>query len=486
MVYRLPEARLTMNHLLRKSLLLGGMEIATRIPLVFAMGYMARRLGAADYGYWMLALAFHSLLFSIASLGLSTALSRLAPADDIQGAGGMAGYAMVACMATLAVAAFPVIALREKLGKFLGIPAEASALLGWGVIYVAAQLVESILDAYFKARELVARQALFQLMRSMVDIALIFAVFSMVALESTEQRMAAIGKYLALAVSLKILLYPTLLLHLGRWRWPMARKRRDMHRLGMPLIPAALLLALMYQEDRLILGQLVDAAALGVYAFGASLALTLHALGNLAYAMLLPRLSRFHDRGQRSEMQQLTRASQKLFISVFGTTLVGLALMGRELMLLLAGEEYLAAASILLIIGSGVALDRLFGPYESAFYLVRKPVIVLWLNLFSCITLAGGVVVGAVFGGALGCAWGVLAASCINNLARYWTAQRQIPLGLSPDVVRHGFAALLAVGLAAALADGLPLFARLAATTVAVAVAAHRVVSIFMDRREAV
>lgn len=474
---------MTMDHLLRKSLLLGAMEIASRVPMVCAMGYMARRLGAADYGYWMLALAFLGLLFSVASLGLTTALARLAPADDIHGAGGMAGYALAACLMTLVVAAFPIIGMREQLGNLLGIPAEASVLLGWGLIYVAAQLVESTLDALFKARELIARHAVLQLVRSIVDSGLIFAVFSTAALESSAQRVAGIAQYLALAGLLKMLVYPGLLLSLGRWRWPTAEKRRDMHGLGVPLIPAALLLTLMYQEDRLILRHFVDASILGIYAFGASLALTLHALGNLTYAMLLPRLSRFHDLRQWKEMQQLTQASQRLFITVFGMTLVGLALMGQELVLLLAGPEYLPAAAILLILGLNVALDRLFGPYESVFYLVRKPIIVLWLNLSSCLALAGGAVVGAKVGGSLGCAWGVLTAACVSNLVRYWAAQRQFPLGFASEVVRHALMTLLLLGLAAMFADALPRGARLGATTVALTFAAYRVASVFRGER---
>ena len=462
------------NTLLRRSLLLGGMEALMRIPLILAAGFLARRLGSVDYGQWTVVLAFHGLVFSVASLGLSSALSRYAAGVTLERALGMLLFALGSCLAMLGILAVPILGFNFVLAAVLGLSPAAAVLIKCGLLLVLAQIAESLLDAYFKARELIARQAFFQLLRTAVDVIVILAVFSHISPDAPEQHIAALVAFIGIAVAAKVVLYPLLLVGAGHGaQTPDAATRHNMYRLGLPVVPAAMLLALIYQEDRLILSQLVEPQALGVYALAATVAMYLHSVGTLAYAMLLPRLSRFYDRGSESEVGELMNASQRLFLQLMGPVLVCLALLGKEFVVVLAGPSYAPAGSLLLILGLGVAVDRLFGPYELIFFLVGRSYWATVINALSCLTVAVGVTLGAQSGDAFGAACGMVTAVVCNNLLRAYASRCFIPLGPTPVLWRAILLTIIAIMLAVVLANYLELLGRLFLATLAILYAAR-------------
>ena len=204
----------------------------------------------------------------------------------------------------LAALALPILGFRHSLAAMLGLSSAAASLIACGLLLVLAQIAESLLDAYFKARELVVRQALFQFLRTAVDVVVIVTVFSQISSDFRDDHISAVLEYVVIAAIAKAVIYPLLLLGIGHGaQTPDAATRRNMLHIGLPLIPAAILLALLYQEDRLILGHFLEPQALGVYAFAATLAAYLHSVGTVSYAMLLPRLSRFYDRAHRAKSQ---------------------------------------------------------------------------------------------------------------------------------------------------------------------------------------
>jgi O-antigen/teichoic acid export membrane protein len=453
------------------------MEALMRIPLVLATGFLARRLGNVDYGQWTVVLAFHGLVFSLASLGLSTALSRYAAAVTPRGALGMLLFALGSCLAMLAILAFPILGFSSTLATLIGLPATAGILIQCGLLLVLAQIAESLLDAYFKARELIARQVIFQLLRTMVDVVVIVAVFSQTSPDASEQHISALLAYAGIAAAAKTILYPLLLLGAGHGaEIPQPSTRSSMLQIGLPLIPAAILLALIYQEDRLILGHLVEPQVLGVYALAATLAMYLHAVGTLAYTMLLPRLSRFYDQGARDEVGKLIDLSQRLFLDLMGPALVCLALLGKELVVLLAGPAYATAGPLLLVLGLGVAIDRLFGPYEVIFYLVRRSYWVIGINALSCLTVAIGVVAGARFADVLGAACGMVAAVFCNNLLRAYASRRFIQVAPTPALWRAILLTVAATALAVVMANALGMPGRLLLALLAILYATRALV----------
>ena len=433
-----------------------------RIPLVLAIGFLARRLGSVDYGQWTVVLAFHGLVFSLASLGLSSSLSRYAAAVTSQRALGMLLFSLGSCLAMLAILALPILGFNSTLAALLGLPPAAAVLIQFGLLIVLSQIVESLLDAYFKARELIARQAFFQIVRTAVDVVVIVAVFIQTSTDAPEQHISALAAYVGIVTAAKTVLYPFLLIGTGHGaEMPQASTRYNMLQIGLPVVPAAILLTLIYQEDRLILGHLIEPQVLGVYALAATLAMYLHSVGTLAYAMLLPRLSRFYDQGSQDELGKLIDISQRLFIDLMGPVLVCLALLGKELVVLLAGLSYAPAGPLLLVLGLGVAIDRLFGPYELIFFLVRRSYWVTGINAFSCLTVASGIVVGARFADALGAACGIVVAIICNNLLRAYVSRRFMPVAPSPALWRALLLAVVATAFAVVLANVLEMPGRL-------------------------
>jgi O-antigen/teichoic acid export membrane protein len=471
-----------MNTLLRRSLALGGIEALMRIPLVLATGYLARRLGTADYGQWTVVLAFHSIVLSFASLGLSSAVSRYAASATPAVALGMLLFSLASCLVTLGALAILILSFRFGFADLLGLPSTAAVLIGGGLFLVLAQLAESLFDAFFKARELIVRQAVFQFLRTVVDVGAIVVIFSQVSPDGQEEHIRAILAYVGIAACAKAILYPCLLLRLApRTTMPDADKRRHMLQIGLPLIPAAIFLALRYQQDRLLLGQFLDHETLGVYGLAAALAAYLHFIGNVAYAMLLPRLSRFYDQGLQGEVATLMDRSQRLFLDLMVPVLVCLALLGNEFIEFLAGRSFAAAAPILLLLGLGVAIDRLFGPYAFVFYLARRSTWLMWLNAVYCVTMAVGVVVGLHLAGALGAAFGVVAATILNNLLCFSVSRLFMQLMPTLTLWRAIALAIAAIVVAGIMANYLNLLARALFSLLAVFYAMYAVTKLRHD-----
>ncbi len=425
--------------------------------MVFALGFMARSMGSEGYGYWVLVLVFQGLLFSLTGLGLSTSLARMSPAAPKKEASGMLGYSLKACLFSLAIWAILILFFQDHIAQLLRLPEIFVVWIGWGLIWVVFQLIESLLDAFFKAREMVLRASLFQVLRTLADVTLIFLVFSLYPIGTQEQIITAIVRYMQALAFVKGALYVLLTRGLDLGGPVRLNVKHDLLRLGLPLVPAALLLTLFYQIDRFVLSRIIDVDLLGVYAFGANIALYLHALGSLAYAMLLPRLSRFYDQGSWGEMRALTAMSQKLFLYLTGSALISLVLIGEEFVQFIAGDEYRQAAPVLVLLGMGVAIDRLFGPYEAVFHLAKRPVFAVYMNFVSCINLGVGVLLGVyLYGGVKGGALGVLFSALLSNLMRFYFARRMFSLGMSAQVIRVAFGLALCVASIMYIVESIP------------------------------
>src|SRR4051812_5751222 len=281
-----------MKGFFRKNAVLGFAEIFGRLPLVFAAGYVAKTLGPEVYGNWALVLAFTGVLVMFASLGLSSSLSRLASVATPEQARGYLGMALGMSVLTTLACGAPVAGLHNPLAHVFGLDDDVAWLLIPGAALALVGVTESLLDGYFKSRILVARGSLFILIRSLIECFAIISVFggyiSVPGIDGVE----LLALYVVINMTLKFIAYPFLV----RFRAPPAERapaeqRRTFLQYGLPMIPASIVVFLTAQGDRLVLGHLLSKEALGVYAFGASLAAYMMYIGYATNPLLLPRAS---------------------------------------------------------------------------------------------------------------------------------------------------------------------------------------------------
>jgi O-antigen/teichoic acid export membrane protein len=415
-----------------------------------------------------LVLLFQGVLISVSSLGLSSSVARFTPATAPPVAKGVLLFALKANLLALLVLT-PVIWIGAgwiRVG--FGVPGDMVWLLPAAAIAAIGPLAEALLDAFFKARELIKRQLAFLGMRTAIEIAAVTSVFAFSKPTYGLGGAEALGWYLGAGLLLRLLLYPWLLVGTaGTAVKPDGEERRRVIAYGLPLVPSALLLLLLNQEDRLILGHLVPSAALGLYAFGASLAAYLNHIGTAVFALVLPRVARHYDRGETGQAAALIADSQQVFIALYGATFAGLLLLGREVILVTAGEAFLGALTTFMVLGFAVGAERLFGAYEFVFHAARKTGVVAWINGAYVVLVGVGVLVASSLGGITATPWGVLAAVLVANGLRFWLARQLMPISFGTKLAMRVIGTSAVLGLLAAVGLTAPLAIRFSLSLVA-------------------
>jgi O-antigen/teichoic acid export membrane protein len=451
-----------MTDFFRKNVFIGSAEILCRIPLVFTAGYLARAVGPEIYGSWILVLVFQGLLTSLVGLGLSSSLSRLASVCEPEKARGYLLFAFMVSGIALLLAVPLTLLLRSWLGVILGLTSNMYWLLIPGLMLTATAAAEGLLDAYFKAREKITRQILFILMRTLIEVSVVFVVFVTRVIPLKDNLAALLAVYATMVLGLKVLIYPWLLMRDDRsLKKPDPGERQSFVRYGLPMIPTALVIWFVSQGDRLILGHIVEKQALGIYAFGATLASYLVYLGYAIYPLLLPRASRLYDSGDYAAVKKLFGDSQYVFLALCFGALFMITLFSQEIILFTAGSGFMGAANILIILSVAIGLEQLLGIYQYIFHLVKKPSFVLYFNLLYAALITLGVIIAARLGGVNLVPWALLVAVLVSNIVRYIVAQRQIVLPVQPGLLVCIAGAALLLASAAFVARDMTVLSRI-------------------------
>lgn len=131
------------------------------------------------------------------------------------------------------------------------------------------------------------------------------------------------------------------------YRWAFDREViKESLRFGWPVILGAILLFLVFNGERLIIGRELGMGALAVFSMAFSLVLTpTLVLEGSAQSFFLPQLSSAREDGER--FAHLAMATLQCFLLLGAVTLLGVALLGGPVIHLLLGPKYAAALPIL-------------------------------------------------------------------------------------------------------------------------------------------
>jgi O-antigen/teichoic acid export membrane protein len=450
----------------RKNLLIGLSEIFCRLPLIFTVGYLARSIGADNYGNWALVVAFQVFLAGIAGLGLSGSISRFASVSNTEEANSYLTYAIGVSFLCLLAAGVVTLFVREPIGLALGIKADFRWLLPVAVLTATGSIADGFLNAYFKARMAVGRQVAYISARTLSEIVAVLLIFAVniFPLESVSLKLAA---YVGVLVACKLGIYPWLLWGMGSGlKMPGVVQRREFLRYGIPMVPTMLMTLLIGQGDRLVLSHFAAKHDLGVYAFGATIASYVIFLGYAVYPLLLPRASQLHDAGDLAGVRILFQETQKLFMPLWAGAMLFLALWNPEIIAWTAGNAYAGAGKVLLILAFSSGIDQLFGISEYMFYLVKRTDRVFWLYLIYAAMLLSGLALAGLISGTLLAPWAVLAATIAFNFLRYRIAQRHLYIPVAGALLLQVLALAVFTLLVASFVPDWNFYVRIALTAI--------------------
>lgn len=389
------------------------------------------RMGAAQYGLWVLVLQLVSYLAPWATLGLNSALIRFCPTYY--------GFRQWVAAYRMSSRACWWCSLAITLGLWIGARPLAGLLLGdatqWHLIVLASLLFPleaqfRIGNSFLQVQERLGVYAAITSLRYVGEVVVLASlVFWLPDLE------LLLGARVVLLLLLVFGQHLVAAPYRGKPQLgpdlPLELKPYLVY--GLPMIPAAFIWMLVMGVDRFMLGQLSSLAEVAVYSVADTIAVFLLNCTRPINGILQPRFANTMDRETEETQRYLAGAFKYLAILLFPGT-VGLALAAGPAVDFVSHEEFGRAASMIPLLGVAYLLIGMSNPLCHLVFLRKGGGVFLWLyslclgvniglNWLLIPSLGGGGAVLATLGAVAVYVGGLVASSegfALRVLARQW------------------------------------------------------------------
>jgi O-antigen/teichoic acid export membrane protein len=333
-----------------------GLALATQVML-------ARTLGAAHYGEYVVAWGW-VMLFAVASTaGHATAalrfISQYLGAEDWPR---LRGYLMVA-MASVAIAstAFALLVVGTSHASPLWAASPMTELLAIGALVIPIQAALLVASSVIRGlRAVVASQIPLSLVQPLA--LMIMAATALVLRVDTSGSVAmiwaAIAALIALVVSLRIAMF---LLPAAVHARPALRETGEWTRVAFPLFLITVLNMVLQRADVLIVGARLGSEPAAVYAAANRLSLLVSFGLTAVNAWVAPTIADLHARGERAALQRTVHVAARAIGALTVPLAVGTALTAGPL-LEVFGSGFEAGRASLWILCIGQIVNALLGP----------------------------------------------------------------------------------------------------------------------------
>ncbi len=322
-------------NLARASTLLFGVELLNTAIGFFGTVYFARELGATLLGVFFL---FEATLYTMATVvdfGLRGAVEKRISAGDDPAQ--MFGAAVVLKLLLILVVSALVLAIREPLAAYVGTDL-AVELIGVVVAFELSMLVIHVLQGELR----VAQTAVLHFLRSLT--------FVTVAVALLQYGYGVRALVYALLVSYTVLFVGGVL----RLSTPLARPGRRHIRSLYDYAKFNGIWGLgghVYNwMDVIVIGFFLSQAAVGAYELAWRLTTTAIMFSTVFARVLFPQLSAWQAEGAIEKVRDLISDAMTVSLLLIIPSVVGVAVIGREILGVIFGFEYAIAAAAFLVL----------------------------------------------------------------------------------------------------------------------------------------
>lgn len=397
----------------------------------FLQVFLARWMGAVEYGKFAYVFSWATLLSVLAGLGLNVALLRFVPEYRAGGEPGlMRGVVRWSQRRTLGAGL--LIALLACGAAALLAPLEyaASLMLGVWMIPLLA-LMNLHTDASRALRRVAMAFVPSLLARPLLLLAGAGAFFLLSGRIDSRQVLA-----IALISVFLVVLFQALVVRRGLSSWaadarPETRSG-EWSRVAAPLLLSAGFGTVIAQAGVLMVGTISGPAEAGIYYVAIKTALLIQFVIIAVNTFAAPMFASLHAQGRRDELQRLlTRAAHMMFWPSLAVAAAMLAFSGTVLGLF--GEEFLAARAAMAVLIAGQLVNAGMGAVGRLTDLTGHERGGAWIR-------GAGAALAIVLGAALIPPFGVLgaaiASACALSVSNIWLHHLAVKrLGLRPSIL---------------------------------------------------
>lgn len=342
-------------------------QILTQALGIITLPALTKNYSTELYGVWTQIGVTVGLLTPIVILHFSTAVVRYLAAEESKEKRRQDFSAMLWPVVILATVSLVIaILFKTQLSTFIFASPEYETFVILAFLWVCTSSLYNFSISYLRARGKIKKLSLINMVFSLSKM-LVIVVCATAGLQLEWITIGTIGTELVLVVILFAMViadigFPTLrIAGLGRFA-----------AFSIPQIPSGILLWIISASDRYFITHLLDLSQAGIY----SASYSVGSLVTLFYSpisfVLLPLLSKFWENNQQERVKTYLEYSNKLFLTLAIPASIGLFILARPLLNLLAKPEYFVSGELVLLIAIGVIFLGIYQINLYIMYLLQK------------------------------------------------------------------------------------------------------------------
>lgn len=362
-------------------------EVAGTLAGLLSFPILTRLLSVSDYGTMNLVASVLGLMVAVGKLGIQHAVLR----SWAEVGAGRSPYSAAVFRSTvfwgMALTGFAVMLLWTAVAHWLPDGWWGGSGIG-DIMLLAAPLIgvrvlDSLLTNQLRAEELSAAMAIYSTARRYLTLMTVVAVLYFLSRDLT-------GFYIATLAVEAVVIAALMVWNFRRSGWPRWRQVSwplygSLAAFGLPMLGSELSTVVLTMSDRFIIQTHLDATALGVYAASYNMCDQMrNALLGAMVGAAYPRCLHLWETEGRAGLQRFLDSFLQSYVLVAAYMVALLAVLGGDLMVLLASDKYAQGGQVTGWIMAGLAIQTVLTVAAIGIYLAKRTLLAMGL------VLAGG------------------------------------------------------------------------------------------------
>jgi len=310
---------------------------------------IVRGLGTESYGIWAQVLALIALLGSAAGANLHIPLVRFV-SEDRRVRSEVYPTLLVATVGAGAAMVLLVVAAAEPIGELIVGEQDIAALLRISAVLLVLNNVRVLNSNFYRATGRIHLRSIVELVNGVVETAgIVLAILLGGGLWDVFAFMVGWQSALVLVQTVHVV-------RLSGWGGARWNRLKESLAYALPLLPAILSLWILDRVDRFVIGNVLGAKAVGIYAAAYALAGVVMLFQSPFQMTLLPKVAELWGSNRALAMRYVS-TSQKVFLSLAIPFAAALPLVAEPLLELLGNREIALGAGVTTtVIAVGIVL----------------------------------------------------------------------------------------------------------------------------------
>lgn len=361
--------------------ILGMTEIILRLKGFIIIPLLTRHFGAVNYGVWAQVGVLVSTLTPIVVLGTDSALIRFMPGVPLAEQKRSYSAWLIAMVGITTLVSGLLLLCRHQISlMFFGVSGEYEKFMPLVAGTLFSNIFLNVTRNWFRVHNNAKVYAAISITQSLLGLVAI------VAMLIGQQSVYELVIY---TIVIDILIVFALLVKITReygWSTPDYHCLLAYLKFGLPLVPAGYAMWVLNYLSRIFLVKYSTMNEIGVYSLIFNLGyMVIQTLINPIFLMYPNSASMLYNKGEHEELQKLFNYCAGLIVALSVPSIIGLFVLGRPIISVLATEEFISGAPLIAMITAGYFFLMIAGFFDIALGLVHRQ----YLSTISMIIACG-------------------------------------------------------------------------------------------------